>query len=245
MNSRRQLPHPPQADLLGGGSEPSQVHRLFFALLPGEAVRSRIEQAAAGAAMAQHLRARMIRPARYHATLHFLGDHPMLREDIAKAALQAAAKVRAEPFELVLDSASGFHGREPPCVLRCTQTPSALQACATRCCVQGWARIFLAASLHTSRLPTTVVRCRRPCRCRRSIGKSRVSVCCTASWAAGITASLARGASGRRRRADVLQAIRRQKSPGSRTQGGGNRTYSRLLPTLVKAPCSNRCLLRC
>lgn len=70
----------------------------------------------------------MIRPARYHATLHFLGDHPMLREDVAGAAIGAAGRVRAEPFDLVLDSASGFHGREPPCVLRCTQMPPALQA---------------------------------------------------------------------------------------------------------------------
>ncbi|MBV8156589.1 MAG: RNA 2',3'-cyclic phosphodiesterase [Dyella sp.] len=128
MNSRRTPPHVVQPDLLGGGAEPAQIHRLFFALLPETSVRARIEAAAAGVAAAQHLRARMIRPARYHATLHFLGDHPMLREDIAKAAIDAAGKVQAEPFDLVLDSASGFHGREPPCVLRCTQIPPALQA---------------------------------------------------------------------------------------------------------------------
>ncbi len=107
---------------------PAQIHRLFFALMPEASVRARIESAAAGVAASQHLRARMIRPARYHATLHFLGDHPMLREDIARAAIDAAGKVQAAPFDLVLDSASGFHGREPPCVLRCTQIPPALQA---------------------------------------------------------------------------------------------------------------------
>lgn len=128
MNSRRTPPHAVQPDLLGGGAEPAQIHRLFFALLPEERARTRIEAAAAGVAASQHLKARMIRPARYHATLHFLGDHPMLREDIARAAIDAAGRVRAAPFDLVLDSASGFHGREPPCVLRCTQTPPALQA---------------------------------------------------------------------------------------------------------------------
>jgi len=128
MNSRRTPPHVIQPDLLGGGSERAQIHRLFFALLPDEATRSRIAAATANVAAAQHLRARMIRPARYHTTLHFLGDHPMLREDIVAAAVAAGGQVRAEPFEWVLDSASGFHGREPPCVLRCTQTPPALQA---------------------------------------------------------------------------------------------------------------------
>lgn len=111
-----------QPDLLGGHAPP-QVHRLFFALMPGDAVAQRIEAVAA----AQHLHARMIRPSRYHATLHFLGDHPMLREDIARAAMAAAAKVQARPFELVLDAAAAFHGREPPCVLRCSQVPEDLQ----------------------------------------------------------------------------------------------------------------------
>ena len=117
----------PQLDLLGGGPPPP-THRLFFALLPDDAVARRIEAAAAAVAAGQPLHARMVRPARYHLTLHFLGDHPMLREDVARAAMAAAGQVRAEPFELVLDTASAFHGREPPCVLRCTESPAGLQA---------------------------------------------------------------------------------------------------------------------
>lgn len=115
-----------QPDLLGGHTPP-QVHRLFFALMPGDTVAQRIEAAGSQVAAGQHLHARMIRSSRYHATLHFLGDHPMLREDIARAAMAAAAKVQVRPFELVLDSASAFHGREPPCVLRCSQVPESLQ----------------------------------------------------------------------------------------------------------------------
>ena len=52
----------------------------------------------------------------------------MLRHDIIQAAIAAAGKVRSAPFELVLDHAAGFHGREPPCVLRCSQLPAGLQA---------------------------------------------------------------------------------------------------------------------
>lgn len=115
-----------QPDLLGGGGEPARIHRLFFALMPGEDVARQVEGAAAHVAATQHLHARMIRPSRYHVTLHFLGDHPMLREDMVRAAISAAGKVTAESFELVLDSASAFHGREPPCVLRCSQVPDAL-----------------------------------------------------------------------------------------------------------------------
>ena len=128
MGSRRCSPLEIQPDLLGGGSAaPAAVHRLFFALLPGEAVSGRIERAAHDVAATQHLRARLIRPSRYHATLHFLGDHPLLRSDIVNAAITAAGKVHSEPFELVLDHAAGFHGREPPCVLRCSNVPSTLQ----------------------------------------------------------------------------------------------------------------------
>jgi len=117
-----------QPDLLGGGGAPAQIHRLFFALMPEEGVSKQIESAAAGAMAAQPWSAQMIRPSRYHATLHFLGDHPMLREDIVKAAIAAADKVSMEPFEWVLDSASGFRGHQPPCVLRCSHEPEGLQA---------------------------------------------------------------------------------------------------------------------
>lgn len=127
MSSRRSAPTDNQPDLLGGSDTPTEIHRLFFALLPDEATSRLVERAANTVVAAQHLRARLIRPSRYHATLHFLGDHPMLRQDVVQAATAAADKVRAAPFELVLDHAAGFHGREPPCVLRCSHVPSTLQ----------------------------------------------------------------------------------------------------------------------
>jgi 2'-5' RNA ligase len=127
MSPRRISHNDLQPDLLGGDSTaPAEIHRLFFALLPSADVGARIEQVAQSVATQQHLRARMIRPSRFHMTLHFLGDHSMLREDLANAAIVAAGRVRSGSFGLVLDSASGFHGREPPCVLRCSQLPPAL-----------------------------------------------------------------------------------------------------------------------
>ena len=116
-----------QLDLLGGAVAASQVHRLFFALLPAAATRARL-LALAELLKRGHpeLRARWVDPARYHATLHFLGDHAALRPDLVEAALAAAGKLRAAAFEWTLDSAISFRGREPPCVLRGAEVPPPL-----------------------------------------------------------------------------------------------------------------------
>jgi len=118
-----------QLDLLGDAqARPAEVHRLFLALIPDESVRARLT-AVADALRFQcpELRARWINPARYHATLHFLGDHAMLRPDIVAAAKAAADSIRMAPFEWLLDHAAGFRGRQPPCVLRCSVVPEPLQ----------------------------------------------------------------------------------------------------------------------
>ncbi len=119
----------PQLDLLGAaGARPAEVHRLFFALLPDATTRARLAQAAQ-ALKASHpgLRARWVNPARYHATLHFLGDHALLRQDVVDAATAAAGELRMAPFEWVLHEAAGFHGRQPPCILRSSRVPEPLQ----------------------------------------------------------------------------------------------------------------------
>lgn len=119
----------PQLDLLGGvDAVPAEVHRLFFALLPDEATRERLAQAADALKTAHPaLRARWVNPARYHATLHFLGDHASLRRDVVDAAVVAANKLRVAPFEWVLREVASFHGRQPPCVLRGPEVPEPLQ----------------------------------------------------------------------------------------------------------------------
>lgn len=125
------MPNPfdtPQLDLLGGPSGPAQIYRLFFALMPDEAARAafaRIADTLKGASPG--FRARWVAPARYHTTVHFLGDYPSLREDIVRAARQAGDALHAEAFDWTLESVSTFQGREPPCVLRSTETPAPLQ----------------------------------------------------------------------------------------------------------------------
>jgi 2'-5' RNA ligase len=129
MAIRPTPPDQPQLDLLGAaGARPAEVHRLFFALLPDAAARARLAQAAQ-ALKASHpgLRARWVNPARYHATLHFLGDHALLRQDVVDAAVAAAGKLRMAPFEWVLHEAASFHGRQPPCILRSSSVPESLQ----------------------------------------------------------------------------------------------------------------------
>jgi 2'-5' RNA ligase len=68
-----------------------------------------------------------VNPARYHATLHFLGDHALLRQDVVDAAVAAAGKLRMAPFEWVLHEAASFHGRQPPCILLSSSVPEPLQ----------------------------------------------------------------------------------------------------------------------
>ncbi len=100
-------------------------NRLFFAICPDEATRTR----AHAAASALHERHRpggyLIKPHRYHITLLFLGDFvPPEQEALA---LQAATTVRSPPFSLVLDRAGGFRNRKVPCWLGPQRPPAALE----------------------------------------------------------------------------------------------------------------------
>jgi 2'-5' RNA ligase len=118
----------PQLDLLGADARPAEVHRLFFALLPDEATRAQLAQAATALkAIHPGQHARWVGPARYHATLHFLGDHALLRQDVVDAAVAAAGKLRMAPFAWVLNEAASFHGRQPPWILRSSDVPMPLQ----------------------------------------------------------------------------------------------------------------------
>jgi RNA 2',3'-cyclic 3'-phosphodiesterase len=128
MPIRQTQPETRQLDLLGGGIASTELHRLFFALMPDDATRARLATAAE-ALRASHsgLRARWINPNRYHATLHFLGDHAALRPTLVDGAIAAADKIQAAPFAWTLDNASSFRGREPPCVLRGAEVPAPMQ----------------------------------------------------------------------------------------------------------------------
>jgi len=111
-----------------GAAQPAATHRLFFALVPDPATRERLAHAGeALAASRPGLRLRRVHPARYHATVHFLGNDTALRSGLVDAAVAAAGTVRGAPFAWTLDSVASFHGRQPPCVLRGTAMPAALQ----------------------------------------------------------------------------------------------------------------------
>ena len=119
-------PGQPAGDLFGDpGGMPAQVHRLFFAVLPDAAARARM--AAVADSLKPTYAARWLDPSRYHVTLHFLGDHAALRNDLVDGAMAAAARVRHPGFECAMDRVGSFHGAQPPCVLQAAQPQAALQ----------------------------------------------------------------------------------------------------------------------
>lgn len=103
-----------------------QIHRLFFALLPDEAVRERIAATAAMMRDGHAPRGRWIDARRYHLTLQFLGDFDVLPADVVAAAARAASQVEAPVFDLPLDRAGGFAGSHV-WWLGCATMPDGLQ----------------------------------------------------------------------------------------------------------------------
>lgn len=127
--TRSTKPFMAQAGLFDSPAAGRETHRLFFALMPDAATRHEINHAAA-TVQQQHpeLRARWVRPERFHATLNFLGDFPAVPDQVIEKAMAAANGMHAAPFAWTLDYAASFRGREPPCVLRGSQVPASLQA---------------------------------------------------------------------------------------------------------------------
>ena len=107
----------------------TETHRLFFALMPDAATRHEINHAAA-LVQQQHpeLRARWVRPERFHATLNFLGDFAVVPDEVLEKAMAVAESMHAAAFAWTLDYAASFRGREPPCVLRSSELPDPLLA---------------------------------------------------------------------------------------------------------------------
>ncbi|RDS84960.1 RNA 2',3'-cyclic phosphodiesterase [Dyella monticola] len=126
MNSSR--PTSAQAERCGHRLlAPAETHRLFFALMPDTDTRRAMEHAATHVQQQQSgLRARWVRPERFHATLIFLGDYPAVPDELVENAMAAAGYVSAAPFAWTLDYVASFRGREPPCVLRSAQVAEAL-----------------------------------------------------------------------------------------------------------------------
>lgn len=105
-----------QDDLFGGGgaARPMALHRLFFALMPDDATRERLHQAAMRLKATHAPQGRWLNPRRYHMTLQFLGDFDGLPPAIAAQACTAADGLRVAPFDLLLDVAGSFRNRSIP-----------------------------------------------------------------------------------------------------------------------------------
>lgn len=111
-----------QSSLPGFEPPPREVHNLFFALWPDEATRARLATVAGQLQGDIPIAGRWIKPARYHMTLQFLGEHAMLPTSLAASAHASAASVRAPAFELSLDKLGSFANARA-CWLGCAQPP--------------------------------------------------------------------------------------------------------------------------
>lgn len=118
VSVRRGVPVPLQDSLPGIEARP-RAESLFFCLFPdaiaceaiaGETDALRVEHSLLGSP---------ISPKRLHATLHYLGEHDIDRQDIVASASTAASRVTHPPFEVTLSRASSFSTRtdKHPCVL--------------------------------------------------------------------------------------------------------------------------------
>ncbi|WP_426700034.1 2'-5' RNA ligase family protein [Rhodanobacter sp. Col0626] len=99
-----------QATLAGfEAAEPTD--RLFFALFPDRDTAGRIAAFAAMQCANHGLRGRPLSTDRLHVTLFHLVDSVGLRDDVVRAAEQAAAQVRGAPFDVSFDQVATFANR--------------------------------------------------------------------------------------------------------------------------------------
>lgn len=118
--------HQPGLAGLERSASHGDVHRLFFALWPDDAVRAQMAEAARRLRARYAPRGRWLGGHRYHLTLQFLGDFDRLREDLVDDACRAAASVRSAAFDLPMDRAGSFRGSRV-WWLGCEHTPDGLR----------------------------------------------------------------------------------------------------------------------
>jgi RNA 2',3'-cyclic 3'-phosphodiesterase len=86
----------------------SSSGRLFLAVVPDAVAAARICQLARALKQAHKFDRAIIEPERLHVSLFFLGE---LSEHMVRIACEAAAEVRARPFEVRFDRSVSFRGR--------------------------------------------------------------------------------------------------------------------------------------
>ncbi len=102
-------------------SDQQKLHRIFFALWPDEAIRQALA-AVVKPCLAGHP-AKKVPPHNWHLTLAFLGNVTQAQYECA---LQQAARVQGETFELVFDK-FGYWSRPRVVWLGCNEVPVQLQ----------------------------------------------------------------------------------------------------------------------
>jgi 2'-5' RNA ligase len=86
----------------------SSSGRLFLAVVPDADTAARIHRLAHALKCAHKFDRKLIEPQLLHVSLFFLGE---LSEQIVRIAGEAAAEVRAQPFQLWFDRSASFRGR--------------------------------------------------------------------------------------------------------------------------------------
>jgi 2'-5' RNA ligase len=86
----------------------SSSARLFLAAVPDAGTAERIHRLAGVLKRAHKLDGKLIAPERLHISLFFLGD---MSERVIRAACEAAAELRTDPFEVSFDRTASFRGR--------------------------------------------------------------------------------------------------------------------------------------
>lgn len=125
----RGTPSPIQNSLLGFEETPAS-DSLFFCVFP-DAIACEAIIGEADALRAEHaLIGQPHHQAKLHVTLHHLGTHAGLRQEIVDAATQAASHVVLPAFQINLSQASSFGGGpgKHPCVLLCPEERPPLHA---------------------------------------------------------------------------------------------------------------------
>jgi len=117
-----------QSPSSAGSDAQVRNHRLFFAVFPDPDTRRAIARIAEVTRSDLGVRGRWVDPSRYHMTVHFLGNHAELRQDLVDRAAVAATKVKLPAFVLKLERVASFPGRKPPGVLRCADGPTPVHA---------------------------------------------------------------------------------------------------------------------
>lgn len=113
-------------DLLRARAGP--LHNLFVALRPDAAAATALAAAVAALRASGATAGRWVAQSRHHLTLQFLGSHAALDTTLVARVCAAAARVRAAPFELILDRFGSFDRHSGVVWLGPTQVPAALIA---------------------------------------------------------------------------------------------------------------------